>query len=303
MFWILGVLGLYLLILLAVAWFSLHPIHIPIFLSPGVLGAPMEEAEVGGEQRLRGWWVEAEGDGPVAVIAHGYLMNRAEMTPVAYALWKRGASSLLLDLRAHGRSGGKKSTLGLLEREDVAAGVAWVRARRPGAKIILIGSSMGAAASALAMGEDPSLADVLVLDSAYSRLSSAILGWWRFIGGKALMFALAPSALIAIPLAGFSPFGIDVSQALAKLKGVPVLLLHGAQDDLALPSECRRNYDACPGPKALVWFEGCSHSEGRWEQPDRYFAALFGFLERNGILKADVNAMETKEEPPPSPTP
>ncbi len=277
MAWFLGALGVYLLILVVVAWLSLHPIRIPIFLSPGVMGAPQEDVEVGGETGLRGWWVRAEGDGAVAVLAHGYLMNRAELAPVAYALWKRGVSSLLLDLRAHGRSGGKKSTMGLLERHDVVAGVAWARARRPGAKIILIGSSMGSAASALAMGENPGLADVLVLDSCYSRLSSAILGWWRFLGGKALMAFLAPSVVVAIPFAGIQPFRVDVAKSLQRLEGVPVLHLHGAKDDLALPGECRRNYEACPGPKALVWFEGCGHSEGRWEQPERYFAGLFGF--------------------------
>jgi len=286
MVWFLVALIAYLLILLAVVWFSLHPVRIPIFLSPGSLGAPQEEVEFDCESlKLRGWWVEAENAKAVMIFPHGYLMNRAELTPAAFLLWQRGVSCLLFDFRAHGRSQGKKSFLGYREAADVRAAVAYARQRAPGAKIGLMGSSMGSAASAIACGDDPNLADVLVLDSCYGRMSGAVLGWWRFLGGKYLMYFMAPSSVLAIPMAGFNPFQIDVSRALAAAGPLPVLHLHGERDDLALPEEARRNHAACEGPSELVFFPGCGHSEGRWVHPEMFQRSLFGFLERHDFLE------------------
>jgi len=282
MIWLAGILGFYVLGMVAIAWFSLHPIRIPVFFAPASVDIPQEDVEFESDGiRLRGWWLPAPEARSTMVLAHGYLMNRSELSPVAVLLQRRGVNCLIFDFRAHGKSRGRKSTLGLLEAHDVKAAVAFARQKAPGTKIGLIGSSMGAAASALACGADPGLADVLVLDSAYGRMSSAIIGWWRFLGGPTLAAILTPTAVIAAPLAGFNPFKVDVSEAIAKAGPVPILILHGDRDNLALPAEAERNLAACAGPKEIVWFAGMGHSEGRWEQPEKYRDALFAFLDRH----------------------
>src|SRR5687767_5875268 len=179
---LLTLLAVYLLVLLGVAWVSLHPMRTPIFMATAWFGAPQQEVEFDNGEgiKLRGWWLEKPGAKTVCVLAHGYIMNRAELAPIAARLWEEGLACLLFEFRAHGKSGGTKCGLGWLERRDVRAAAAFARQRAPGAKVVLIGSSMGAAASALALGEDPSLADALVLDSGYSKLSRAVSGWWRF---------------------------------------------------------------------------------------------------------------------------
>lgn len=289
MLWLLVVPAVYLLLLLGVAYFSLHPVRMPIFFAPGTIGAPQEAVEFANPSghRLRGWWIEPDperlgANTTVAVFCHGYMMNRSELAPVAYSLWRTGRASLLFDFRAHGRSGGKKSGLGWYEREDVAAACRYVRSRFPDARIVLVGSSMGSAAAALALGEDPSLAEALVLDSSYSTLASAVTGWWRFLGGNLLAFFLAPTALLAAPMAGFSPYRVKVSEALARTTQ-PVLLMHGDCDTLALPSEAVANLEALGDRAEVVWFDTCGHSEGRWLQPQRYMGALMGFLDRLGL--------------------
>ncbi|HSI71910.1 MAG TPA: alpha/beta hydrolase [Fimbriimonas sp.] len=280
---------LYLVVVLGIAWLSLHPLRTPVFISPGSMGAPHEEVVIKTPSHiLRGWWVPAEREDVVCVFVHGYLMNRAEMTPVAFQMWRLGIPSLLIDFRAHGRSGGRSCTLGFREREDVKDALRYTRDRLPKAKIVLVGSSMGAAASALALADEPGLAEVLVMDSGYSRLSNAVLGWWRFLGGRTLMTILAPTVYFATPMAGFNPFKVDIAQALAKIGPKPILHLHGTKDSLALPTEAERNHAACVGPSELVWFEGYGHSEYRWEQPETYLNALLAFLRKHGIL-ADVS--------------
>jgi len=303
MIWLIVGLAIYILILFLLAWISLHPYRIPIFLSPGGLGCPQEDVEFQTSDgiTLRGWWVDASPNtstlsslgapsrddsaltapsGVVAIISHGYMMNRSELSPLAMLLASKGISSLYYDFRAHGRSGGKKSFLGYRERLDVAAAVALARQKMPGCKIVLMGSSMGAAASAMAAGDDPTI-NALVLDCAYSRLPSAVLGWWRFLGGPVLAAILSPTPLLCAPIAGFNPYRIDVAESLKKAGNMPVLFFHGEQDNLALPSEARRNQAACQGPTKIVWFPGCGHAEGRWVYPTIYNEELSAFLDEH----------------------
>jgi uncharacterized protein len=275
---------LYAVILLAVAWLSLHPLRTPVFISPGLLGAPQEDVTLdAGTHKIRGWWVERAEAQTVVLFVHGYLMNRAELAPIAAQLWGQGASSMLIDLRCHGKSGGKMCTLGFREREDVAAALRYVRQRAPGRKVVVVGSSMGSAAAALCLGDDPSLADALVMDSGYSKLSNAIVGWWNFLGGRKLQIAMAPMVFLATPMAGFWPFSVDIARALGRF-GKPVLHLHGRRDTLAAPAEAQRNHEGCTGPSELVWFDDAGHSEYRWEQPERYMEALSDFLRAHRFL-------------------
>ncbi len=285
MIWIVGFLCLYLLGLFGIAWMSLHPLRIPVYLSPDSLGVKYQEVKLELDGVIvRGWWLEAPGSMSVMVCFHGYMMNRCELTPEACHLWKQGISCLLLDFPGHGKSGNKKCTLGVKEKSIVVAGVREARRLAPGAKIGLLGSSMGSAACAFALGDDPKLADLLILDSCYGRLNRAINGWWNFIGGRWLALLLSPCVVLCAPMVGFNPFQVNVGDSLAKLEGVPVLILHGDQDRLAIPSEAQANFDAAHDPKELVWFQGCNHSEGRWEQASKYREVLFVFLRRHGFL-------------------
>ncbi len=286
--WVL--LGLYVAVILVVSWVSVHPVRTPLFLSPGAMGAPQRDVEFKSEDgiTIRAWWMEpparATADEPttVAILLHGYLMTRSELTPLAATLWKEGCACLLPDFRAHGRSGGSKCGIGWLERKDAAAAIAWVQQECPSARIVLIGSSMGAAASSFAAAEVGGV-HALVLDCGYSRLSSAALGWWRFLGGQTLAILFAPTVLFAAPFVGVNPFRIDVAKALRKAN-VPTLLIHGAKDRLALPKEAERNLAACGEKGRLVWMPDSNHSEGRWVHPDLYAASLLAFLREQELI-------------------
>jgi len=288
--WVLVALGVYVGLLVILSLVSIHPYRIPFWISPGTLGAPQEEVVYGSAdgQPLRGWWMQNDGSNKVAILAHGYVMNRCELAPEAFWLWQRGFSCLLIDLRCHGKSGGRRCGLGAYEKGDVQAAVQFARGQVKDAKILLVGSSMGSVACAMALADDNKLADALVLDSAFGRLPSAILGWWRFVGGNWLAVLLSPIPLVAWPLAGFNPFKIDVRTSLLKIgPETPVLMIHGRKDTLALPSEASRNFEAIRGPKQELWFDRCGHSEGRWLYPELYRAALQEFLDKHGFTPAE----------------
>lgn len=288
-----AVLLLYVAVLYAVLWVSLRPLRIPIYLSPGGMGVPHEDVVIpaaGGD--VVGWWTQGEGPN-VAILLHGYMMNRSELVPTGVWLAQRGFSVLTIDFAAHGHARGKKTGLGYPERTEVLAACRWVKERVPHAKIVLIGSSMGSAAAAFALADEPDAADAIVLDSAYSKLNDAVEGWWSLFGGVWLKRLASPTVYLAPPLVGFLPQKADVAKALQK-STVPVLVLHGDHDKLALPNQAERNMASLGNRGKMVWFPQCRHSEGRWMLPDLYFESLGCWLDEIGFLEQVSDATEVE---------
>ena len=287
MMWLLwlavGAILVYGALLFGVAKFSVTPFRTPLFFAPGQMGVPQESVRFEGRDGLwlSGWWTPAPDARAVMILAHGYMMNKSE--PAAIAGWaaQRGYATLVFDFPAHGRSPGKKCGFGVWEARDVAAAVAFARAKQPGAKIIVWGSSMGAAASVMAASRHHAPIDALILDSCYGRMTSAVRGWWYFVAGKWGQRFLWPTVYFSRLLTGIDPASVDIAQELPKTT-MPVLLLHGESDTLAVPEEARRNAASREGIKA-VWYPGCNHSEARWEVPAEYLAELSAFLESSEI--------------------
>lgn len=274
---LLVIFAIYLLILLGIAWISTHPFRTPIYLGPAQLQLPTEIVKVPSEQGyLPGWWCPHPEPKGAILYLHGYVMNRSELIPTAHYLYQMGYSALLIDLRAHGRAPGKLCTLGVKESHDAAAALRWIREQHEG-PVYGIGSSMGAASLALALSREPELADAAVLDSCYSSLVSASVGWWSFLGGPVLRFFLAPTYILGGIFAGIKPHKIDLAREIPKIGEKPLLFLHGTIDPLATLDQAKRNVDAALRPTFVV-FEGCSHSDFRWNQAEKYYQALKDFL-------------------------
>src|SRR5258708_1208793 len=97
--------------------------------------------------RLRTWTRRGSDTRPAVVIVHGLGDTLESYVDRADVLSRRGHTVLLVDLRAHGASEGRYTTLGGREREDVRAAMDALRkAGRAGAGLILMGHSMGAVA-------------------------------------------------------------------------------------------------------------------------------------------------------------
>lgn len=280
---ILGLALLYVALLFGVAWFTLHPLRVPIFLSPGALGLPQEPVSFTSSDgvNLRGWWMHHPDPRGVVVLSHGYLMNRAEPTPLAKRLFEQGYSCLLYDFRRHGTSGGKQSTIGWKERLDVLAATQTAQAYYPGKSLILWGSSMGAAASVFAQASEGAGADALILDSGYSRLFDANKGWWDTFVGPKLRPLLMPTWLFCWMFTTIDPRKVDVAKALKDVS-CPVMMIYGDADLIVPVAAAQRNIDAFPAA-SVQWFKGVQHSQPRWQMPDKYDEAVFNFLNKHNL--------------------
>lgn len=286
---IITILVIYVAVLVGAVLLSIRSVRTPIFLSPEAVGVRQEDIKFESQNgTLRGWWLGHLFAQGVVVFAHGYLMNRSEWTGLASAVHRAGYACLLFDFHSHGKSAsGGMVTVGPKESYDVAAAIEYARTRLPGRKVAVVGSSMGAAATVLAITHELEDADALILDSCYSSLAAAIIGWWRFVGGKALAILLSPSVLVAWAITGVNPFGVNITRELASVE-MPVLVLHGEDDRLEGPACARCNFGALSEDydSQLAIFRGANHGEAKWVSSADYEKLVIEFLD--ATLAADT---------------
>lgn len=277
---ILTAVAVYGLLLVGLAYITLRPFRIPLFLTARALGLPQESVELTTSDglTLRGWWIVPEKPRATLVLAHGYVMNRAEGIPFAKRMFEEGFAVLVYDLRAHGASGGNRTTLGWSERHDVAASLNEAERRFPDLPRVAWGSSMGGAATVFALAQKLATAHAAILDSPYSKLADANDGWWHtFLGPKWKVLA-KPVRYICRMMGAPNPNEIDVARSLP-IVPCPILMVYGEADLIVPLAAQRRNREAAPNAD-FVLFAGCQHSQPRWVDPDRYDSIALDFLDR-----------------------
>ena len=243
---------------------------------------PWEEIAVASEGlRLRAWLARGDETRAAAVLVHGLGDSLESYADAGAVLHRRGHTVLLLDLRAHGGSEGRHTSLGGREREDVRAALAALRARGLGRTgFVLLGVSMGAVAVLRAAAEEPDVRAV-VAEAPYDDYRSTTAHHARLYYGLPRWFPLVPAAIaVAEWRAGFDADEVSAVEAAQRVRGALLLIVDG--DDPRMPEAvAHRVYDAHPGPKRLWTAPGAPHS-GAADAPG-YWDTVLGFLEANGL--------------------
>jgi len=161
-----------------------------------------------------------------------------------------GHGVLLIDERAHGKSGGRTIGFGVTERWDCLSWTEEVRRRLGDVKVILSGVSMGAA-TVLMASELPLPETVVgvVADCPFSSPEEII----AVVAGRMglpVRIAMPVIRLSARLLGGFNLREADAVRAVRSLK-VPVLLIHG-EDDRFVPCDMSRHSRGQPGACAAA---------------------------------------------------
>jgi pimeloyl-ACP methyl ester carboxylesterase len=229
----------------------------------------------------RGWFIpHAESRGLTVVILHGINDNRTGMLGRAGMVRERlKANVCLMDLRAHGLSEGSACGYGLTERDDLAALVTVLSARKdvaPG-RIVVMGVSLGGSVAMMSAAADPRIAAV-VAESAYSTLSRAVTERSDRLGVPRGFMRLVRAFFER--RAGWSWDEVDVRAAVAK-SACPLLLIHGAEDDESDPGHSQNLYDSSAAKLKRLWIvPRADHFERNpfLTAPDEYAKRLAEFL-------------------------
>jgi len=216
----------------------------PKFLGRRALPAPWVAEDWAFEgSHLRAWrHGEPAAERPRVLLVHGWGGRAAQMRALAEALWQAGMDPVLLDLPAHGHSGGWSSHLPQWRRALFAA------AARLGPLHGLVAHSLGAVAGLSAAARGLPVQRLALL--ATSAPPATVLAWFghAFGLGEASRADLRErlEQLSGGPLAQFEPAG------LAQGLGQPVLLIHDEQDRAAPVAHARALVEALPQARLLL---------------------------------------------------
>jgi pimeloyl-ACP methyl ester carboxylesterase len=255
-----------------------HPLRQPVGPPPPGFE---EERIVADGLRLRAWTRPGRADRAAVVIAHGVGDSLESFTQYASVLGRRGHTVLLLDLRGHGGSEGRHTTLGALERVDVRAAVAHLRARgRAEGGLVLMGFSMGTSAVLRAAAQEPDVRAV-VLEAPFDTYRGTV-------AHHAWLFYRIPRWTPLVPLtiavaewrAGFDADDVDLV-ASARETAAPLMVIVDGADPRMPEAVGRRVYDAHRGPKRF-WVAPRAEHVGAVLHPD-YWAQVLGFLQDQGL--------------------
>lgn len=189
----------------------------------------------------------------VVVILHGLTDRKESMLNIAEAFADEGYLAITPDLRAHGDSGGRYTSLGFREKRDMVALLNYLEAQGIDVSHTgVLGGSLGAAVAIQWAGIDPRVKAVVAVAS-FAELRSELE---FFCSTHDISPIKAFLVEIAAQIEGH--FSINDVSPLATVRNMetPLLLAHGRQDDIVPVSESRRLFEAARGPVALEEVDG-----------------------------------------------
>jgi alpha-beta hydrolase superfamily lysophospholipase len=226
------------------------------------------------------------------VVLHGNRGCRRDGLTAAEFFAGQGCSVLLVSLRAHGDSSGEVNDFGYCARRDVVAAVEFLENERPGRRIIINGTSLGAAAAIFASADLGERVSGYVLESPYRDLHRAV----RNRTAVYLPPVLDSIAYTGVALVG--PLILPDADRISPINhvgdipsSVPVLFLSGTRDNRACPSEAQELCDRIASHGRLVLFEGAGHGSLIRADPQRFGEAVTPLLR-------EATAPRSKEKAP-----
>lgn len=215
-----------------------------------------------------------------AILVHGYSARRAMMADYGRLFSAHGYNLLLPDMRGHGGSEGDYIGMGWPDRKDMLKWIDLVIDRDADAEIVLMGVSMGGATVLMTSGEAlPANVKAIVEDCGYTSV------WDIFADEMDVLFHLPTFPLlntaqvIAQIRAGY---GFREASALNQVKNtqVPILFIHGAEDNFVHTEMVYKLYEACPTQKDIMVVDDAGHGQAYYYAPEAYEAKVFSFLEQ-----------------------
>jgi fermentation-respiration switch protein FrsA (DUF1100 family) len=243
------------------------------------------------------WFFRQTGSPQVIVISPGHKGRRQDLLGIAVALWRKGFNVLVYSYRGMPGSDRATITLGVHEVQELAAAIAFARRRVRGARIGLLGYSMGAVVCLLGAAGDPSV-EALVLDSPFSDLRQLVSeNVWRQALLPGAPFVAAVSLWMrlrhGVRLAESSPIAV-----LSGLEPRPLFFIHGGADTITSVRHSRRLYDAYRGPREIWVVPGTPHTGAYFADRPLYIERVAGFFVRNMGMKAagQLRLVEDEDE-------
>jgi pimeloyl-ACP methyl ester carboxylesterase len=209
---------------------------------------------------LRGTYYEYAPDATVELLFHGYRGNaERDLCGGIERCFALGRSVIIIDQRAGGKSDGHIITFGVREHRDCLSWVDYAVERfGKDRKLVIGGVSMGAATVVMAAGEKlPDNVVCVMADCGYSSTEDIIKKVIKDL--KLPLFPVYP----LIRLGGMIYGGFDIKKGspmeAVKRATVPIVFLHGDEDDFVPYEMSVKLHEACASQKKMVTIKGAGH--------------------------------------------
>jgi pimeloyl-ACP methyl ester carboxylesterase len=230
---------------------------------------------------LGAWFHPGEPGKPLVVLLHGMGGSRASMAVAAQRLAEAGNGFLALSLRAFGDSSGEGLDFGWSAKNDVLAAVEFAEQAQPGAPLVVIGQSLGAAAAIFAAPELGWRVAGYVLEAPYRDLDKACRDRLdRDLPAPLAALAFQGLSLWAPHFLAVDPDQIRPVDHVARFPAeLPVLFVAGAADVEAPVADVRLLAERCSGAAELAVLDARDHHD-LWALDERHFELWSDFLAR-----------------------
>ncbi len=231
---------------------------------------------------VKGYLHKGDADSDVFVVfAHGYRSDHLG-DPVNFQQFyhEKGYNFLSVDHVASGNSQGNFVGFGYYESQDLHKWINHLISEYgEGIKIILHGVSMGGATVCQMASSVPEQVKMIVSDCAFTSGFDEFDNVIKSIGITKTKALLKGFNAINKRVAGYDFALTDVRESVKNAK-VPMLFVHGADDDFVPTKMGYELYDLCGGVKDLLIVDGAAHAESIRVDAITYQSKLNSMIEK-----------------------
>ncbi len=215
-------------ILRALAHRYIHPVRQPVGQLPHLLERRSVSHGLGYELPVFTNIAPGRASDPVYLFIHGYGGRPGVWRHAAEEILRVGRTAAIPAMHGQSISPAKGVSFGLKESQEVIALAEWCREQRPESPVVLIGVSMGGAASWLAAERRPDLFHAVITEGCFSDLETASLDYAAPL--PALRPLFRPVMEAGSHWLGLHPSEIRPEQSIRAWRGRRGLIIHSRFD-------------------------------------------------------------------------
>lgn len=213
------------------------------------------------------------------LLFHGYRsIAETDFACIAETYYSAGFELILIDQRAHGKSGGNWIGFGILERRDCEEWIRYLNQNLGEIPTFLCGISMGAATVLMASGQSlPANVCGIIADCGFTSPSEIITHIMRrklHLPARLLLPILSCFSKI------FAGYFFDEYSAVKAMETntLPILFIHGKADRFVPMEMTVKNHQVCKAEKKLILVEGAGHGTSFLQDRETVEQEILEFL-------------------------
>lgn len=231
---------------------------------------------------LKGWYFNNPPNPVNITLLIIHDINESKINYISHArqFWERGIRVLLMDMRAHGNSGGEKFYLGMQSPFDVLSILDTVYNLPETDNVVLFGKGIGAGIALEAAALDHRQQS-LVLQSPYDKLENYVKNYAANKWGL-LNYILYPiSSRNLQRQIGVKITDVQLTERIKELVN-PLMIILGTDDKLINPQQSKKVYVASPTlDKQIMIVKDAGHDNIDLVEGESYFNKISIFMVRS----------------------